>query len=335
MLRPDKPRILALGLVPTSQTTPVAANFVGIEIGGTKLQLVAGHPGAIEERKRFTVDVKRGAAGIREQIEGALPELVKRWNAKAVGLGFGGPVDLRTGRIARSHQIEGWSGFGVLKWLAKVSRTNLIIDNDASMGALGEATVGAGKDRNPVYYVTLGSGVGGGLVVDGRVYHGAAPGEAEIGHLRLDRDGTIVEQRCSGWAVDRAIRERASGALRELIGKETGGEARHLARALGLKDESARAILNDTAQTVAFALSHVVHLFHPEVIVLGGGLSLVGEPLRAAVERAVEPFIMEVFRETTEVRLANLGEDAVPMGCLVAASQLVRPRSSAFTRRYQ
>jgi glucokinase len=298
----------------------VATNSVGIEIGGTKLQLVAGRPGAIEERRRFSVDVKRGGAGIREQIEGVLQGLVKQWDARAVALGFGGPVDRRAGRIARSHQIEGWSGFEVRDWLAKLSETEIVIDNDANMGALGEATLGAGKGRNPVYYVTLGSGVGGGLVVNGQIYHGAAPGEAEIGHVRLDRDGTIVEQRCSGWAVDRAIRERANGVLRELIGQGTGGEARHLARALELKDESARAILDEAAGTLAFALSHVVHLFHPEVIVIGGGLSLVGEPLRAAIERALQPFTMEVFRGTTEVRLASLGEDAVPMGCLVAAA---------------
>jgi glucokinase len=298
----------------------VATNFVGIEIGGTKLQLVAGHPGAIEDRRRFSVDVKQGAAGIREQIEGVLQGLVKQWDVRAVALGFGGPVDRRAIRPARSHQIEGWSGFEVREWLAKLWGTQVVIDNDANMGALGEATLGAGKGRNPVYYVTLGSGVGGGLVVNGQIYHGAAPGEAEIGHLRLDRDGTIVEQRCSGWAVDRAIRERATGVLRELIGQAIGGEARHLARALELKDESARAILDETAGMLAFALSHVIHLFHPAVIVIGGGLSLVGEPLRTAVERALEPFIMEVFRGTTEVRLASLGEDAVPMGCLVAAA---------------
>ena len=70
------------------------------------------------------------------------------------------------------------------------------------MAALGEAMRGAGVGFNPVFYVTLGSGVGGGLVVDGRIYHGAKPGEAEIGHVRLDRNGTIVEARCSGWAVD-------------------------------------------------------------------------------------------------------------------------------------
>lgn len=301
----------------------MAKNFVGIEIGGTKLQLVAGRPGLIQDRQRSAVDVKRGAVGIREQIEKVLPELVKKWDAQAVALGFGGPVDRCNGRIARSHQIEGWSGFEIRKWLAELSRTEIVIDNDANMAALGEATLGVGKDNNPVYYVTLGSGVGGGLVVDGRIYHGSAPGEAEIGHLRLDREGTIVEQRCSGWAVDRAIRERATGALRKMIGDKVGGEARHLAAALKVNDQSAREILEQTAETLAFALSHVLHLFHPQIIILGGGLSLVGEPLRAAVAKALDASTMEVFRGTTRVQLAELGEDAVPMGCLVAAASAI------------
>ena len=298
-------------------------NFVAIEIGGTKLQLVAGQPGSIEERRRYPVDVKRGGSGIREQIEKVLPELVKKWDAQAVALGFGGPVDRGNGRIARSHQIEGWSGFEICDWLAKLSGKQIVIDNDANMAALGEATLGAGKGRDPVYYVTLGSGVGGGLVVNGRIYHGVAPGEAEIGHLRLDREGTIVEQRCSGWAVDRAIRERATGVLRRMIGDEVGGEARHLAAALKANDESARLILEDAAGTLAFALSHVVHLFHPEIVAIGGGLSLIGEPLRAAVAKVLDAFTMDVFRGTTRVQLAALGEDAVPMGCLVAAASAI------------
>jgi glucokinase len=296
--------------------------FLGIEIGGTKLQLVAGEaarPGVIAERRRFGVDAQRGAAGIREHIEAALMELIARWKPRGMAVGFGGPVDRDSGRISRSHQIEGWSDFDLASWLTKVSQVPVLIDNDANMGALGEAILGSGDEFESVFYVTLGSGVGGGFVREGRIYHGAAPGESEIGHLRLDRHGTIVEDRCSGWAVDRRIREQATGALRQMIGDSTGCEARHLARALELEDLSARNILNDTAETLAFALSHVVHLFHPEVIVLGGGLSLVGEPLRCAVAAALPHFTMKVFGGTTEVRLARLGEDAVPAGCLLAA----------------
>jgi glucokinase len=200
------------------------------------------------------------------------------------------------------------------------------IDNDANLGALGESTRGAGVGFNPVFYVTLGSGVGGGLVVDGRIYHGAKPGESEIGHMRLDRQGTIVESRCSGWAVDQKIRQlKASGSssvLCQLTGNAIGGEAKHLGEALRRNDSAARRILDEIAEDLAFALSHVTHLFHPEAIVLGGGLALLGEPLRAAVAKALPAFIMEVFGSGPQVLLAKLGEDAVPVGCLVAASQM-------------
>lgn len=296
--------------------------FLGIEIGGTKLQLVAGHgkePGAVAERCRFSVDTERGAAGIRGHIEATLPPLMERWKPSAIAVGFGGPVNRRTGRISRSHQIEGWSAFDLVGWLGKLSGLPVVADNDANMGALGEAIIGAGRDFDTVFYVTLGSGVGGGFVRGGVIHHGAAPGESEIGHVRLDRQGTIVEERCSGWAVDRKIREAATGVLRHLTLASPGNEARHLSPALEQNDVSARQILREAADDLAFGLSHVVHLFHPEVIVLGGGLSLVGEPLRMAVAEALPNFTMKVFAGTTEVRLARLGEDAVPSGCLLAA----------------
>src|SRR5881409_3832894 len=207
-----------------------------------------------------------------------------------------------------------------------LTRTSVFVDNDANVGALGEATLGAGSEFNPVFYVTLGSGVGGGLVVDGQIYHGARPGEAEIGHVRLDRKGTIVESRCSGWAVDARIRELKTAdpasLLAKLVGDSAGGEARYLVAALRQGDGAARRILTETAEDLAFGLSHVVHLFHPEVIILGGGLSLAGEPLRAAVESALGVFTMAAFAPGPQIRLAALGEDAVPIGALELARKL-------------
>jgi glucokinase len=303
-------------------------NFLGIEIGGTKLQIVAGGPDAvIAERHRFSVDQATGASGIRERIEAALPPLLARWKPAGVGVGFGGPVDRSAGRIARSHQIEGWSGFPLNQWLVGLAGTPVWIENDANSAALGEAMRGAGIGFNPVFYVTLGSGVGGGCVVDGRIYHGASPGEAEIGHLRLDRSGVLVEQRCSGWAVDRKVRQLKGSGLRSVLcdwlPETPGGEAKLLARALALNDEVAQRLLEETGEDLALALSHVTHLFHPEVIVLGGGLSLLGEPLRRVVAKALPRFVMEVFG-APEVRLAGLGEDAVPTGCLLGAMQQAR-----------
>lgn len=345
------------------------ARFIGIEIGGTKLQLVAGEAGGrIIVRRRLAVQKVRGGEGIREQIAHALPELLAAHQPIAIGVGFGGPVDHETGRIATSHQIAGWSGFELGEWLHEQTGLRARVDNDANVAALGEALAGAGRNLNPVFYVTMGSGVGGGLVVDGKIYHGARPGESEIGHLRLDKSGTIVEQRCSGWAVDRRIREAIEGdpdselaklvrdsvlpaASRQkdsgertlmnviksgaLVGAEelkpncrqaagntlsAGGEARWLAPAFAAGDSLARKILDEVAENLAFALSHVVQLMHPATIVLGGGLSLIGEPLRFTVAQHLRRFIMEVFGEGPSVQLASLGEDAVPMGALLLAA---------------
>ncbi|HEY3916054.1 MAG TPA: ROK family protein, partial [Verrucomicrobiae bacterium] len=188
----------------------------------------------------------------------------------------------------------------------------------------GEALHGVGAGIETVFYVTLGSGVGGGLVTNGKIYHGARPGESEIGHIRLDRTGTIVEHRCSGWAVDAKLRAAAAShpesALARSIGTAKRAEAKFLNPALAQNDSHAAAILEETAQDLAFALSHVTHLFHPEIIILGGGLSLVGEPLRAAVERNLHGFIMDAFAPGPKIALARLGEDAVPVGALMLAS---------------
>ena len=295
--------------------------LLGIEIGGTKLQLVLGdETGKICQRRKLAVDPSRGAAGIRQQIEQVLPEMLQGRQVLKVGVGFGGPVDWKTGRICRSHQIEGWSEFDLGGWLGQLAGAPVLVDNDANVAALGEALGGAGVGFNPVFYVTLGSGVGGGLVVDGKIYHGAKPGEAEIGHVRLDRERTIVEARCSGWAVDARIRElkvkEPGSLLARLTGQTTGGEAKHLAAAWQQGDAAARRLLQETAEDLAFGLSHVVHLVHPEIIILGGGLSGVGEPLRASVESALRPFLMEVFAPGPRIALTALGEDAVPVGAL-------------------
>jgi glucokinase len=199
------------------------------------------------------------------------------------------------------------------------------VDNDANVAALGEAKQGAGAGFNPVFYVTLGSGVGGGLIVDGKIYHGATPGEAEIGHVRLDRGRATVESRCSGWAVDARIRELKStnpkSSLVSRLPETKGGEARFLYESIKGGDAPARRILSEVAADLAFGLSHVVHLFHPQIIILGGGLSKVGEPLTSAVTDILPDFVMDAFRPGPQIALARLGEDAVPVGALELAAR--------------
>lgn len=316
---------------PPADAIPTASSgcCIGIEIGGTKLQVVVGTPdGRIVERRRFAVDRDQGAAGIRAQIAHVLPELMQAERPGAVGVGYGGPVDHRTGAIVKSYHVAGWNDFPLGAWLADIAGVPVFVENDANVAALGEAIHGAGRGLNPVFYVTLGSGVGGGLVADGRIYHGFPPGEAEIGHLRLDRTGRTPEDCCSGWSVDRSIRAAVAAAphsrLAALVAAGPGPEARHLAAAVAAGDPVARGVLDAAAEDIALALSHVVHLFHPEAIVVGGGLSLMGEPLREAVAGQLPRFVMDAFRPGPLVALAALREDAVPVGAVTLAALRLR-----------
>jgi glucokinase len=298
--------------------------YLGVEIGGTKLQIHAGNRRAeIVQRNRFDIDPSAGAQGIRSQIERAIPELTRRFKPVATGVGYGGPVDWKTGRTCCSHQVKGWSDFPLADWLSNLTGAPVFVDNDGNVAALGEAIHGAGAGCDTVFYVTLGSGVGGGLVTDGKIFHGASPGEAEIGHVRLDRPGTTVESRCSGWAFDAKLRaakaKHPQSALARAIGEAIRGEAKFLSAEFWKNDGLAKAILEEMAEDLAFGLSHATHLFHPQVIVLGGGLSLIGEPLRAAVERPLRRFIMEAFAPGPKIALASLSEDAVPVGALELA----------------
>lgn len=300
-------------------------HLLGIEIGGSKLQLVLGDAGGrVLHRRKFTVDRGRGGAGIREQIQSGVTEWRRQFAIDGVGCGYGGPVDWQTGQICCSHHVEGWNDFPLGDWLRELAGAPVQVDNDTNTAALAEARLGAGAGCDPVFYTNSGSGVGGGLVVNEHIYHGAKPGEAELGHVRLDKSGVIVEERCSGWAVDRRIRAAKAaggrGPLMELVGDVAGGEARHLPAALRQRDPLASKILAEVGDDLAFALSHAVHLFHPAVIVLGGGLAQVGEPWRETVASALPRYVMTAFQPAPPVRLSALGEDAVPIGALLLAA---------------
>ncbi|HRE50435.1 MAG TPA: ROK family protein [Flavitalea sp.] len=300
--------------------------FLGIEIGGSKLQLVKGNAdGKLLAAYRFPVKKEEGAAGIRRTIEKTIREHFRE-GVKAAGIGFGGPVNWKTGEIAASFHIEGWSDFNLVNWLEPIIEAPVFVDNDANTAALGEAMHGAGKGYACVLYITIGSGIGGGLTIHNDIFHGAIPGETEIGHLRMDRSGDILESRCSGWAVDRKIREivaqEPDGVLAKLTAGHGSGEARFLKAALDRQDPAAWKLFETMTDDFAFGLSHAVHLLHPEVIVLGGGISLIGELWRQHIERKLEPYLMKTFHPAPPVRLAALKEQAVTVGALALAASM-------------
>ena len=301
------------------------SSYAGIEIGGTKLQVVVGDAnGNVQWRCRRNVDPAQGAHGILAQIEDAWRELAMEWQPVAVGIGFGGPVNWQTGCIARSYQVDGWDSFPITDWCERLTGLVTFADNDANVAALGEALCGAGRGCSRVFYVTLGSGMGGGTVLDGRIYHGAFPGESEVGLMPFSPEGETVESHCCGWAVDGMVKEAAQrdagGALARLTAGMQRGQARVLEEALQQGDADAHVIVQRLTRDLAFALALPAHLFHPDCIVIGGGLSLLGERLRAGVARQLPAYMTEALKPGPDVRLAALAEDTVPVGAVLLAA---------------
>src|SRR5437764_3445532 len=142
--------------------------YLGIEIGGTKLQLGLGRgDGRLLGLWRGTVNPAAGGEGIRQQILAAVLELLATSNAdwvslRGVGVGFGGPTDDRTQRVIKSHHVAGWEDFPLAEWLTGHLWVPVVICNDADAACLAEATTGAGRGVSPVFYMTIGSGIGGG-----------------------------------------------------------------------------------------------------------------------------------------------------------------------------
>lgn len=303
--------------------------FIGIEIGGTKLQLVAGDAFAtIKEKLRYSIDPSKGAPGIRKQIEEGIQDLLQRNNALAIGVGFGGPVDWKTGSIQLSHQIEGWGNFNMKTWLYELTGLPVAIDNDANTAALAEAIHGCGRGYNSVFYMTVGSGIGGGMIIHEKIYHGRTPGEVEIGHVRLNKSGATLESQCSGWAVNNKIQEHIAshpGCMLATLSKNPEAPlATLLTPALQAKDADATMIVNEVADTISFALSHVVHLFNPDIIVIGGGLSLLKDYLRIPVAAKLPQYLLKALLPLPKIQIASLGEDVVPIGAIELAKAAIQ-----------
>ena len=140
----------------------------------------------------------------------------------------------------------------------------------------------------------------------------------------MDKDGTILENSCSGWAVDKKIRNyiknNPDSIIAGIVGDEKSGETKYLLQAIENGDAGADIILQETADDLAFGLSHAVHIIHPEVIILGGGLSLIGDPLIKAVEKNLQGYLMDAITPP-KICIAELKEDAVCVGAALMAKK--------------
>lgn len=337
--------------------------YLGIEIGGTKLQLGvgAGDGSDLAALERLEVEPKRGAAGIIEQIEKTAAELIQRFGVQSIGIGFGGPVDSASGIVLKSHQVDGWDDFELAAWCDRSFGLPIVIGNDCDTAALAEAKYGAGWAKRSLLYVTVGTGIGGGFVVDGTLHGSGRPAVAEIGHLRpglhADRPDSTVESLASGLGIAAAVKARISGGValsfearqrtRLRVSDPADGEttamddveeeykldlqeraggdieqltAKIIGQAAAEGNQIAIESVGHAAQVLGWAIAQVVTLLAPEVVVVGGGVSLIGEqlfftPLREEVERYVFPPLIESY----QIVPASLGELAVVHGAVALA----------------
>ena len=313
--------------------------FLGIEIGGTKLQFGVG-PGngpPLVALERVEVEPGRGAEPIRAEIARVARPLIERHGVKAVGIGFGGPVDPATGRTITSHQVEGWNDFPLADWARGAFGLPVVLSNDSDSAGLAEARFGAGQGHRVVFYTNVGSGIGGALVIGGQLHRGGSGVAGELGHLRpgldAERPNQTLESIASGFGVTRAVRERLmrrehadeqdTADLMARCGDEPDQlTTKIIAEAAAAGNRLAGEVFDHACRAFGWAIAQMVTLVAPSVVVVGGGVSLVGEellfePLRDYVRRYVFPPLAGTF----QIIPAALGEEVVVHGVLALASE--------------
>ena len=319
--------------------------FLGVEIGGTKLQIGVGTglDARFETLRRLPIDASAGAAGILESLQRIIAPLRDQYAVQAIGFGFGGPVDGSQGRVITSHQINGWTDFPLAEWCRTDLGLTAVLGNDCDAAALAEARWGAGRGRRIVLYVTVGTGIGGGLVVDGRIHGTFRPAASEIGHLRpglqFRSSDQTVESIASGRGIERAARQWLSeessaegttpqhrNAIQDLRDRCDNQPERLTARTIGEAAVDGNVVALDVMEqavtTLGWAIAQAATLISPEVVIVGGGVSLLPEPLfLTPLKSAIDQYLFAPLQGQIEVLPPTLGEEVVVHGALAFAAQ--------------
>jgi glucokinase len=330
----------------------------GVDIGGTNQTVaLARLDGEVLATRRHRLppggtatEVIAAVLAMLDAVLDAVPRTAGRPGAEKllrIGVGFGGPVDIEAGTVLTSHHVSGWDGFPLRRTLESCRNAATVIDNDANAAALGEAHFGAGRGHRNVLYVNVGTGIGAGLILNGRLFHGQHGLAGEIGHVTVIPDLSEVqapraeapppaplcpcgkrgclEAVASGRAIGRRAREAAAadpagaaGLVARAGGEVAHIEGPHVLAAAGAGDPLAVRLVVETAAYLGLALGNAANIVDPSVIVVGGGVGEAGEvlfaPLRAAVGRNLLPSM-----PPPDVVPAALGYDAGIAGALALA----------------
>ena len=328
-----------------SQQKMTDVTYLVFETGGTKLVAgVAGQDCRIletcilyrEHTDRAETSLKRLVAAAHELVE---KHTHQGASFRAVGFGFGGVVRRSTRDPYLCLHEDGWEDLKVVETLEREFRLPVVVENDCKLAALAEAHFGAGKGHRTVFYVTLGTGVGGGIVRDGRIQTFSDVGEAEIGHVVVAPDGPAcpcgnrgcVETVCSGpgvsqlaaWVADQDSSLWSQSSLCDGLNRAEGISSKQIMEAWALGDPFATDVADRAAGYLAQALGAVVNLISPDVVVVGGGLGSGNPRFLSLVSEKLRPQVVSYFCDLYRIVPSELREQVVSQGAAILASQSV------------
>jgi glucokinase len=309
---------------------------LGVDIGGTGTKAaIVSRTGDILARAQRPTDVQAGTKSVISVVDDLLQRSAEfELNIRAVGVGAAGFIDAATGSVTFSPNLV-FDDPQIAEALRARVRLPVVVDNDANAAAWGERAFGTAQGCDDVALVTLGTGIGSGFIVAGRLIRGATGAGAELGHTVVDPRGPpcgcglrgCLEQLASGKAIARMAREALAtdpdSLILELAGSPAEVRSEHVSGAAAENDETARTVLRSAGRSLGIGLSNVVNLFDPQVIVLGGGLVGAGEPYLGPARDQLFEMTRDQHRRAQRLDTTSLGHDAGIMGAAALAFELL------------
>jgi glucokinase len=289
-----------------------ASKVIGVDVGGTKILVgVIDESGTVLER----VQIASPTASTEALLEGLDQAVMKLLGPEIAAIGFGIPssIDQRSGMVLGTVNLP-LQGLCFRQRMRDRFELPVGIDNDANVAAIAEWKAGVGRGANDLVMITLGTGVGGGLILGGKPYRGSVGAGAELGHMVILQDGLPCYGNCTGHGHLEALTSghAATLAAREQFGPEV--DARELVKRGEAGDEPALALLHKIGESLGAAFGSLVNIFNPELIVIGGGFAAAGELILAPARERMAAESLPNMAELTRVVLAELGPDAGMIG---------------------
>jgi len=307
--------------------------IVGVDLGGTRIRAcLADERGTILVRANRLTLAEEGQDAVLRRIVEAVREAIGKHKASdlaGVGIGAPGPLDPKTGVIFTPPNLPGWHNVPLKAILEKALGLPVYAGNDANLAALGERHFGAGQGVDDLVYITVSTGIGGGVIADGKLLVGADGAAGEVGHHTIDVHGPrcncgnvgCLEVMAAGPAIAGyaiAAIQRGEETLIAALARETGDvvTAAHVTQAAHAGDAVARRIMRQVGEYIGVGVVNLLHLFNPRLVIIGGGVAMgAGELLFGPIREVVQERAMEIYRPTRIVP-ADLGDDVGLLGAV-------------------